>query len=84
MPLYKVWYKNVDEPLQFSSIGRCSEEEIVLMVLQHEGMAEQLVADRARGDQADRQRPSLAELIKNGGLGSVRYTEDESEMNAIS
>ncbi len=84
MPLYKVWYKNVDEPLQFSSIGRCSEEEIVLKVLAHEATAGQFVPDRARGDQADRQRPSLAELIKHGGLGSVRYTEDESEMNAIS
>jgi hypothetical protein len=29
-------------------------------------------------------RAPLAELIKHGGLGSVRYTEDESEMNAIS
>ena len=84
MPLYKVWYKNVDEPLQFSSIGRCSEEEIVLKVLAHEGAAGQLAADRARGGQTDLQRPSLAELIEHGGLGSVRYTEDESEMNAIS
>lgn len=84
MPLYKVWYKNVDEPLQFSSIGRCSEEEIVLKVLAHEGTTEQLAAERASADHADRPPLSLAELIKHGGLGSVRYTEDESEMNAIS
>lgn len=84
MPLYKVWYKNVDEPFEFSAIGRCSEEEIVLRVLAHEGTAGRLVADPTPGDQSERQRPSLAELINTGGLGSVRYTEDESEMNAIS
>jgi len=61
MPVYRVWYRNNDEPLQFATPGRYSETQIVRHVLEHEGLGEQ---DR-------------------NTLGSVRYTEDESEMNTI-
>jgi len=61
MPVYRVWYRNNDEPLEFATPGRCSEAQIVRHVLAHEGLGQENAQD----------------------LGTVRYTEDESEMNTI-
>jgi len=41
MPVYRVWYRNNEEPLQFATPGRYSEAQIVQHVLAHEGIAEQ-------------------------------------------
>ena len=70
MPLYRVWYRNNEEPLEFATHGRSSEEEILERVLAHERI--------------ERKEPSaVRELIAGHGLAPVRYTEDESEMNTI-
>lgn len=70
MPTYRVWYRNNEEPLEFATPGRISEAEIVDRVLAHERI-ERPDASTAR------------ELVASHGLAPVRYTEDESEMNAI-
>jgi hypothetical protein len=41
MPVYRVWYRNNDEPLEFATPGRSSEAQIVRHVLEHEGLGEQ-------------------------------------------
>jgi hypothetical protein len=70
MPLYRVWYRNNEEPLEFATPGRSSEAEIVDRVLEHERI--------------DRGAPAaVQELIARHSLAPVRYTEDESEMNVI-
>lgn len=70
MPTYRVWYRNNEEPLEFATPGRISEAEIVDRVLEHERI--------------ERGAPStVKELVASHGLAPVRYTEDESEMNAI-
>ena len=53
-------------------------------VLAREKVTESLVPEAGSGGQAYRQWPSLAKVIKNNRLDSVPYSEDASEMNAIS
>jgi hypothetical protein len=69
MPTYRVWYRNNEEPLEFATPGRISETEIVEHVLEHERI--------------ERGTSNLQELVASHNLAPVRYTEDESEMNAI-
>ncbi|MCS0633533.1 hypothetical protein NX786_29760 [Telluria mixta] len=69
MPTYRVWYRNNEEPLEFATPGRISEAEIVEHVLEHERI--------------ERGASNLQELVASHNLAPVRYTEDESEMNAI-
>ena len=70
MPIYRVWYRNNEEPLEFATPGRISETEIVERVLEHERLG--------RGASS-----TVPELVASHNLAPVRYTEDESEMNAI-
>jgi hypothetical protein len=70
MPIYRVWYRNNEEPLEFATSGRISEADIVDRVLTHERIE--------RGTPA-----TVRELVADHNLAPVRYTEDESEMNAI-
>jgi hypothetical protein len=70
MPIYRVWYRDNTEPLQFAAPNRCSEAEILDHIFAHEQI-EPLAAS------------SVKERIEKSNLGSVRYTEDESEMNLI-
>lgn len=74
MPVYRVWYRNNEEPLEFAAPGRYSDTQIVRHVLQHEGIAQDDTAAALASAQA---------LIAAHGLAPVRYTEDESEMNTI-
>lgn len=78
MPFYKVWYKNKPEPLEFSTAGRVSEEEIVDRVLAYEQRIAYVIPEGQHGDPVAA-RPTPQELIANNGLTPVRYTEDESE-----
>ncbi|MES2260540.1 MAG: hypothetical protein V4724_18615 [Pseudomonadota bacterium] len=80
MPLYKVWYKNNEEPFEFNSASICSDEEIVSKVLEHEHMTAVDFPDRPRSGP---EKPSLRDIIHSQQLGSVRYVVDESEMIAI-
>jgi hypothetical protein len=73
MPIYRVWYRDNTEPLQFAAPNRCSESEILDHIFAHE----QIVPDPASA------APSVKELIDKNNLGQVRYTEDESEINVI-
>ena len=41
MPVYRVWYRNNEEPLQFATPGRYSEAQIVEHILQHEGLQQE-------------------------------------------
>lgn len=82
MPFYKVWYSNKTEPLEFSTAGRCREEDIVERVLAAEKIAAQPTPDADRGD-AGATAPSLKEVIARNNLAPVRYTEDESEPHTI-
>jgi hypothetical protein len=70
MPVYRVWYRNNTEPLQFAASSRCSESDILDHIFAHE----QIVPVAA---------PGVKERIDRNNLGQVRYTEDESEMNVI-
>jgi hypothetical protein len=70
MPIYRVWYRDNTEPLQFAAPNRCSESEILDYIFAHE----QIVPVAAS---------SVEELIAKNNLGQVRYTEDESEINVI-
>jgi hypothetical protein len=70
MPLYRVWYRNNEDPLEFATPGRSSEAEILDQILEHERIE--------RGAPA-----TVQELIARHNLAPVRYTEDESEMNPI-
>jgi hypothetical protein len=76
MPFYKVWYRNNPEPLEISSAGRLSEEEILDHVLEHERNAAS--PDASRGAPAARP-PTAKEIIGQHKLAPVRYTEDEGE-----
>ncbi|MRX06552.1 hypothetical protein GJ697_01735 [Pseudoduganella sp. FT25W] len=71
MPFYKVWYKDNEEPLEFSTAGRYSEEQIVEHLFAHEQIA------------APAPGSTLKERIAGSGLAPVRYTEDESEISII-
>ena len=70
MPIYRVWYRNNEEPLEFSTAGRISEAEILDQVLAHAGI-------EPTGP------TTVPALIASHALAPVRYTEDESEMNTI-
>lgn len=70
MPLYKVWYQNKTEPLEFSTASIYREDAIVGKILEHEQLAS---SDGA----------TLQELIAQHKLAPVRYTEDESEALTI-
>jgi len=74
MPLYRVWYRDIEEPLEFSAASRLSETEIVARVLTHE----KIDAPAPDGHPA-----ALKESIAAHQLAPVRYTEDESEINNI-
>ena len=70
MPLYRVWYRDNEEPLEFTTPGRIGEAEILDRVLEHERI--------------ERTPSSTAQaLVAGHALAPVRYTEDESEMNTI-
>jgi len=71
MPVYRVWYRDNAEPLQFAAPNRCSEREILDHILAQEQIAP------APGS------PSVTELIDKNRLAPVRYTEDESELQII-
>ena len=73
MPMYQVWYRDIEEPLAFTTASRCTEEEILQRILAHEGVA-------APAGQED---ASASALIGANKLAPVRYTEDESEINRI-
>jgi len=70
MPLYKVWYRNNQQPLEFSSASICREDDIVARILAHEKLS------REDGQ-------NLQELVARNKLAPVRYTEDESEPQTI-
>lgn len=74
MPLYRVWYRDIEEPLEFSTASRTSETEIVERVLANENVATPAEAGAT---------PSVKDLIAQHKLAPVRYTEDESEINNI-
>ena len=76
MPIYSVWYRDIEEPLEFATTTRTTETAIVERILAHEKIAAPV---RAGGTVS----PSVTELIALNKLGTVRYTEDESEMNVI-
>jgi hypothetical protein len=70
MPIYRVWYRDNTEPLQFAAPNRCSESEILDHIFAHEQIAPAAGSD-------------VKERIEKNELGQVRYTEDESEINVI-
>jgi hypothetical protein len=70
MPVYRVWYRDNTEPLQFAAASRCSESAILDHIFEHEQIEPVAAAD-------------VKERIEKNNLGQVRYTEDESEMNVI-
>ena len=70
MPIYRVWYRDNTEPLQFAAPTRCSESDILDHIFEHEQIAPAAEA-------------SVKERIEKNQLGQVRYTEDESEINVI-
>lgn len=82
MPQYQVWYKGNAEPLEFASIGRLSDAEIVSKILEKEQIAGSLITDKNRGQVGDLE-PSLSETIQRNGLAPLKYTMDESEMIVI-
>jgi hypothetical protein len=70
MPFYRVWYRNNEDPVEFTTPDRISEAEILDQVLAHAGI--------------EPTGPTTVQaLIATHGLAPVRYTEDESEMNII-
>jgi hypothetical protein len=71
MPTYRVWYRDIPEPLAFTAPNRCSDLEIVEQILAHENIVSSAAAQTAK------------ELIDKNHLAPVRYTEDESELNVI-
>jgi len=71
MPLYRVWYRDIPEPLEFTAANRCSELEILEHIL-----AQEKIAPAGTG-------PAVSEIIEKNRLAPVRYTEDESELNVI-
>lgn len=71
MPIYRVWYRDNPEPLQFATPNRCSDMEILEHILAQEKIA-------PAGTE-----PTVSEIIEKNRLAPVRYTEDESELNVI-
>lgn len=74
MPFYRVWYREIDTPLAFSTTSRFTEAEIVDRILANEHI------DVAAGPGV---APTVTQRIAQHGLAPVRYTEDESEINRI-
>lgn len=70
MPMYRVWYRNNEAPLEFATAGRLNDTGILERVFE----AERIDPSEVR---------SAKEMIATHGLGPVKYTEDESEMNTI-
>lgn len=83
MPQYRVWYKGNAEPLEFASIGRLSDSQIVDKVLETEHIAPKLASGDNSGQAGD-VHASLSTIIERNGLGPLKYTMDESEMIVIS
>lgn len=82
MPQYRVWYKGNSEPLEFASIGRLSDSEIVDKVLEAEHI---LPAPDSGGNSGEAGvHAPLSTIIERNGLGPLKYTMDESEMIVIS
>jgi hypothetical protein len=69
-----VWYRNNEDPLQFTAASRLSEDEILDRVLAQEHITPSDLPPGAAGIQA---------RIAGHDLAPVKYTEDESEMNTI-
>jgi hypothetical protein len=82
VPQYQVWYKGHAEPLEFASIGRLSDAEIVSKILEMEQIAGFPITDKNRGQVGDVESP-LSETIQRNGLAPLKYTMDESEMIVI-
>jgi hypothetical protein len=82
MPSYRVWYRDIPEPLEFDTIGRCSDMDILDRIFTHEHIVPSVIPPAQRGDAASA-TPTVQELIARNKLAPVRYTEDESEMNTI-
>lgn len=74
MPLYRVWYRDIETPLEFTTATRTSEAHIVDRVLANENVA----APTGPGVAA-----TVHDLIAQHKLAPVRYTEDESEIQNI-
>ncbi|ALK97842.1 hypothetical protein AB595_16290 [Massilia sp. WF1] len=82
MPSYRVWYRDIAEPLVFDAASRCSEMEILEHIFAHEHINSSTdLAAQAR-DPAQ-PAPTVQYLIASNHLAPVRYTEDESEINII-
>ncbi|MGJ7917949.1 hypothetical protein ACI48D_21015 [Massilia sp. LXY-6] len=75
MPTYRVWYRDIAEPLEFVTASRCSDREILEHIFAHEHIVRQAEPASAA--------PTVQELIAGNHLAPVRYTEDESEINLI-
>jgi hypothetical protein len=71
MPIYRVWYRNNEEPVQIVAASRLNDDEILDRLLAQERIA-------AAGTGAD--GATVQERIASNKLGLVKYTEDESEM----
>jgi len=79
MPNYRVWYRDVEEPLEFSTAYRCSEAEILDHIVAHEQITPLVTPAATEAPAAT----SLRQRIAENHLAPVRYTEDESEINII-
>ncbi|HEX8786893.1 MAG TPA: hypothetical protein VF793_11970 [Telluria sp.] len=82
MPTYRVWYRDNEDPLEFVTEGRYSDEQILDRILAHENISASGFTPGQGGEAASAALP-LKELIIRNHLAPVRYIEDESEMNTI-
>jgi hypothetical protein len=82
MPTYRVWYRDIPEPLEFASAGRCSDSEILDHIFAHENIAPSTIPPGQAGNPASA-APTVQELIAQHHLAPVRYAEDESEIQTI-
>lgn len=71
MPLYQIWYNDLDQPLVVNPPYRLRDVEIVGEVLRHER--------RDNRQSVDPSGLTVRELLRVNGLRNVRYTMDESE-----
>jgi hypothetical protein len=71
MPLYQIWYNDLDQPLVVNPPYRLRDVEIVGEVLRHER--------RDNRQSADPSGLTVRELMRVNGLRNVRYTMDQSE-----
>jgi hypothetical protein len=82
MPSYRVWYRDIPEPLEFVTASRSSEIDLLDHILAHEHIVPSVSPPGQRGDPAS-PAPTVQELIARNNLAPVRYTEDESEIQRI-